>query len=191
MRFTPDFENTVVDIPVHKKGQYLLTVKRVSGYAGPQKDRTKESNMRTEDGTKLSVGIRLTTEIKGQYDSEGNVVDIADTSIPTEKVEDTTLWIHNKGSKDMSKKIVMAIMGYPKEEEKEFNEWYKQQDFGVDIERSEDDEAKFVVTPGEGWNQLKGHDVKVLLDAGVRKGEDGDDDTPQQNFKTWTPIKQA
>lgn len=188
MRFAPDMSTVTVNIPVHPKGPYLLNVKRVSGYAGPQKedeDGKKKESWFVYEGQKLSVGTRVTLELVGKFNSANELVPFADLGFESNKVADNTLWSHNKGSLEMSKKVVMAIMGYDKEEEKEFDAWFAAQDFGIDVDPVEG-EDKYTAKLGNGWEQLVGKNVRVQLDSKIDKRND----ETVQDFKSWTAIKQ-
>lgn len=185
-RFNPDLDQVHANVPIYDKGKYELVVKEVTGYAGIQKDKTKQSQAIDDHGNKLSLGARVRFEMVGKVASNGKV----DEALKGDRVSDNTLWIHNKASREMTKRALMPIFGYTNDDEDEFNKWYAKQDFGIDVANG-DEEGKYVLTLGTTWGQLVGHHVRVDLDKKIYENEKAGTEEEQQNFAKWAPVPKA
>lgn len=112
-----------------------------------------------EDG-KQSIGVA----IKGSFQdgpSEG-------------KFFDQIFWLHTEESERMTKMAVMAIYGYDRKQEPEFNQ------FAADLDQEVDPDSE---TLGSFWTNLVGRVVKVDIDIKPNK-KTGD----LQNQVKWSPV---
>lgn len=99
------------------------------------------------------------------------------------------LMLHTEGAAAMAKRFQIAAYGLPVNEqnEKVFDEWAKEQDWGYDPESGE---------IGEGWKQYEGLHVACDCDVQPQKDEKGEivadpktgDPIMQQVFGTWTSV---
>lgn len=111
-----------------------------------------------EDGTK-AYGIRLRLKIvsEGPHKNKG---------IPM------SFYLHNEVSQQMTKRFIMAVLGYSQKQEKEFDAAYGAKDWSFDTETGE---------VGEVYRELEGKLVTCELAIQPNK-QTGDE---QQNFKRW------
>jgi hypothetical protein len=128
----------------------------------------------------------LFPQMAGALDSRGRTTE----NFAGEEVSPIRLYVHNDGSMRATKRALMALYsfdGRDEESEREFNKWYKTQDFSVDAEETDDG---WEVTLGSGWNTLIDKHVVVRLDKRIYEPEGGEPQE-QQDVKFWTPVKTA
>jgi len=137
--------------------------------------------------------IKFRPRIVGVYDSNGKLsTEQNGKSIKDMACEEINGWVHSDGGRTMTKKHMMAILGYnPNEEteEKQFNEFLKtsKADLSMKLEENEAGDG-YVLRIGEGWDQLfKGKNVRVHMEPETRKVE-GRDDVVQQNYVRISPV---
>lgn len=178
--FEPDFSTVHASTPIWKKGTYEITVSKVRGRAW---DKTDE---KTQEKTMVR-GVEIRLKLVGVYDSAGKLSTSMDgAEIAGKDVEPQTLYIHSDGAMAFSKRIMMAILGYKKEEEEEFNEYFKTLDLKMGIEEA--DGGGYDVTIGEGWQTLAGKNVIVTLSEGEREDKTTKQKLPTQEFGVWLPT---
>lgn len=111
-----------------------------------------------EDGSK-AYGIRMRLKIvsEGPHKNKGLLM---------------SNYMHNEISQQMTKRFIMAVLGYNQKDEKAFDEAYAAKDWGFDTETGE---------VGAVYKELEGKIVTGELAIGVNK-QTGNE---QQNFKKW------
>lgn len=176
-----DWGDVQASTPIHPKGDYELTIKRLRGQAWVKKD--KQGNP-TSDITEV---IKLTPELVGKYNSDGSL----DTSVAGQAAEEISLWIHSEGGRRMSKQQMMAIAGYnpqDEQEEKKFNQFMKDSKLDLSAKVEEDQDGKMTLTIGEGWAKLLvGKNVRAAMEPEVRAVE-GKEDVTQQKYSRLSPV---
>lgn len=179
-RFEPDFTTVFATTPVWSKGDYEILIESVRGQAWDQVKNGQET------GTVVQV-VKLRPKIKGVYDSKGKLqTEIDGVDIADQAAEEIALWIHSKGAMAMSKRAIMAILGYSEKEEEDFNEFLRtgSLDLSFEIEESEDG---YDVTLGSGWEQLVGKLVGVHLDK-QQVNIEGREPFEQQQYVRFFPA---
>ena len=173
--------------PIHPKGEYELTIVGVRGSAWPKRDKAGNTT-----GEVVKV-IRFRPRIVGVYNSEGKLkTELNGKEIKDKACENISLWVHSEGGLGMSKRHMMAVLGYnsaDEVEEKKFDRFLK--DAGVDLSfRHEENEAGdgYVLHIGEGWEKLfVGKNVRVQMEPETRKQE-GKEDRISQNFTRLSAV---
>ena len=176
VRFEPDMEDIRATTRIFEQGDYELKVKRVRGFA----------YTREQDGVEI-YGADVNFEMVGPLLSDGTLGD----DFAGEDVSRLRTFWHTKGAMEMSKRNVMAIAGFSREEEEEFNAWVKDGNSFAIIGDDEDPEAD--VELGSGWQQLVGNRVHASLTVQLyqRKDDDGNpvgEPEEQQNFQSLRPV---
>lgn len=89
-------------------------------------------------------------------------------------------YLHNDGSQSMTKRFQMACLGYGNkpEDEKRFDAEQAGKDWAFDPDTG---------ACGEAWAAFGGCHVYGNVDV----GKNTNDDSPQQNFKSWQPMVQV
>lgn len=176
--FTPDFTKYHASTPIYKKGMYEIVVDKVQARAYDTTDDAGQS--------KQVRMVTLRNKMVGVYDSKGKLLTTQDgAEIKGEDVEDVRLYIHSDGAMKFTKRILMAVLGYSKEEEDKFNEFLAKQDVRFSIEEKETEDGYNVVL-GSFWEGLAGKHFKVGLSEGVYERNGVKE--PQQNFDTYLPV---
>lgn len=177
--WTPDFGATNAFTPIWPRGEYEVETKDVRGAAWEKTDE--------KSGTSILVKrIRITAKLNGVYDSEGELQD-AGTDGKNVKDEDVTpfdIYLHSEGAMRMGKRIMMAILGYDKDDEEEFNEWAASQDLSFNAEENED--GSYDVTLGDGWDALKGRLFIASLEP--QMDDYGGEEREVQNVRSTRPV---
>ena len=185
----PDFDWTDVQasVPIHKKGEYELTITGVRGSAWFKRDKAGNP---TTDVTKV---VKLRPCIVGVYNSNGKLLSEQDgKTIKDARCEEINFWIHSDGGRMMSKKQMMAICGYNSfdgKDEDKFNEFLKTSKLNLSskIEESESGDG-LVLVLGDGWEKLLvGKNVRANMEPETRKIE-GRDDVVQQNYTRLSSV---
>lgn len=187
-RMEPDFDwgDVTAATPIHDKGDYEVTIKRVRGQAWGKKD--KAGNM-TGEVTKV---IKITPEIVGIYDSKGKLKKEKDgkpiAGLPTEEIN---LWVSSDGGRRMSKKQLMAIAGYngdDVEDEKKFDKYVKDAGLDLSLKLEEGEDSKLTYTIGEGYAKLLvGKNVRASMEPESRPVEGGEP-ILQQKYTRLSPV---
>ena len=167
--FEPDFENVKATTRIFGKGEYELDLKTIIGFVQYKKDEPET----------ITYGVTIFPKMVGKVDSRGQLTE----EFAGEDVEPIKLWMHNDGSLKGTKRFLMAVAGFDKKEEKEFNEWYKSQDFSVSADEADDGSFENVVI-GEGWKSVAGKHIRANMDSRLYEPEGGES-REQQNFKGW------
>lgn len=181
-RVEPDFDKVHAQTPIWDKGLYELAIGKVAGRAYDKEEKGKVT-------TVMYVGLR--PKLVGVYDSAGKLhTDIDGTEIADQAVEEIRLYIHSQGAREFSKRIMMAIFGYDKKEEEQYNEFVKTLDLRFDYEEK-DGEDGYDVTLGAGWNELAGKRVKAQMKKGTFKNQRTDEFEERQDFDSFFPVGSA
>ena len=185
----PDFDwgDVQASVPIHKKGEYELTITGIRGSAWYKRDKAGNP---TTDITKV---IKVRPRIVGVYNSEGKLSTVQDgKEIKDAQCGEINLWVHTEGGREMSKRQMMAVCGYnpfDEADERKFNEWLKSSklNLGNKVEESESGDG-LVLTIGDGWEKLLvGKNVKANMEPETRKVE-GRDDILQQNYTRLSSV---
>lgn len=180
-RIEPDFDKVHAQTPVWDKGLYELRVDKIRGSAYDKKD---ESTGKVS--TVAFVGLR--PKLVGIFDSNGQLAtDIDGTDIAGQAVEEIKLYVHSQGAREFSKRIMMAILGYEKDQEAEYNDYVRTLDLGIDLDEREDGEEGYDVKLGDGWNVLANKHVKAQMKKGSFKDRN-DVQQERQDFDSFFPV---
>lgn len=179
-RFEPDFAGVFASTPIWSKGDYELAIESVRGQAW---DQVKDGH---ETGVIVKV-VKLRPKIKGMYDSNGKLITEVDgVDIADQAAEEISLWIHSKGAMAMSKRAIMAILGYDEKEEEEFNNYLRGGNLDLSFDFEESDEG-YDVTLGSGWESLAGKLVGAHLDK-QQVNIEGREPFEQQQYIRFFPA---
>lgn len=180
----PDFdwaEDVQAAVPIYDKGVYELSVKSVRGAAWQKTD----DNGNPIPGA-ITRTVRVVPEMVGVQDSKGKL-DTTDKGNPVEALD---LWVHTEGGRRQAKQRMMAIFGYDPydhEVEKEFNNFLKTSKLDMSVKLEEDDEGKFTLKLGEGWEKLVGKNFISHLEPETQERE-GREPIIRQNFTRVLPV---
>ncbi|KKL70665.1 hypothetical protein LCGC14_2102680 [marine sediment metagenome] len=185
----PDFDwgDVQASTPIHKKGEYELTITGVRGSAWFKRDKAGNP---TTDITKV---VKLRPRIVGVYNSEGKLLTEQDGKVIKDlQCEEINLWVHTEGGRTMSKRQMMAVCGYnpfDEADEKKFNEFLKSSKLNLSSKVAENESGEgLVLAIGDGWKTLLvGKNVRVNMEPEVRKQE-GRDDVTQQNYTRLSSV---
>lgn len=166
-RFAPDFTQVSAGMKIFPRGDYELAVTGVKPLAYYKVDDEGEV---TED---FVAGCQVNIEMVGRIGNDGQL----DREDAGESVAPARLYVHSEKAWGMTKGSIMAILGYTRDEEKQFNtEVGAGADFAVE---GEGDEA----TLGDSWNRLVGqHFTAQLSKRMFRKRE-------QQDMSALSPVR--
>jgi hypothetical protein len=177
--------NTQASTPVFSKGEYELTIKSIRGQAWPKTDDSGNAT-----GV-ITQKIALKPEMVGTFDSKGKLVGEQEGKvIKGIGCEDINFWMHSDGGKKMSKRQIMAILGYNpnnEQDEADFNAFIVKSKLDFSVKPVENDDGDgYVLVLGEGWNKLVGQSVRSIMEPETRKR--GDEEVVQQNYKSLSPV---
>lgn len=162
-RWEPDFAGTHATTPVYDRGEYRVTVGRPSGIAY------------TKDNGDEVAGVRYSLKMVGAKNADGSI----DDTMAGEEVSQLRLYVHSAGAMRMTKRILMALFGYDRNDEASFNDdVIGNGDFSIIPGETDDDRP----TLGDGWTSCVGNEVDVILDQDEYEGE------LQQTHKSFSPV---
>lgn len=160
-RFTPDLAKTKAGMRVFERGDYELVVSGVKPLAY-----TRES-----DGKEIA-GCQVNLQMGGLVQNDGSL----DTTDKDENVTPLRLYVHTEDAWPITKRFVMACLGYTLEQEDEFNA-----DLAATVDLSVDGEGESAVLGG-GWKRLVGTRFLCTLNKEKYEGRD------QQRHEGFLPI---
>lgn len=166
-RFAPDFTQVSAGMKIFPRGDYELSASGVKAIGYYKKDKDGEP---TEE---FISGCQVNVEMVGRIGNDGQL-DRADEG---ESVAPLRLYVHSKKAWGMTKGSIMALLGYTREEEQQFNEMLgTDADFSVE---GEGDEA----TLGGSWGRLTGQHFTAQLSTRMWQQRE------QQDIGTLMPVK--
>ena len=145
-RFAPDFTQVSAGMKIFPRGDYELSVTGVKPLAYYKTDDDGEP---TDD---FVAGCQVNIEMVGKIGNDGQL----DREDAGESVVPIRLYVHTEKAWGMTKGSIMALLGYTREEEEQFNADFADADFAVE---GEGDEAEL----GDSWNRLVGQHVTAQL----------------------------
>ena len=166
-RFAPDFTKVSAGMKIFPRGDYELKVTKTKPIYYEKKDDEGD-----ETG-EFVAACQVNVEMVGQVGNDGQL----DRKDEGESVAPLKLYIHSQKAWGMTKGMIMAILGYTSEEEKDFNAAMADTDFSV--EAGEGEEAVL----GGSWARLEGQHFVGRLDKRSYKGRE------QQDVGTLQPVK--
>lgn len=174
--WTPDFTGVHANTPIYPRGEYELEITNIRGSA----------YIRERDGATVKV-VYLRPKMVGMYDSKGKLSPNGQdgSKIEGEDVEEIRFYLHSEGAMKMTKRQMMAILGYQRKEEDKFNKWASSADLSFKVEETED--GNLSVTLGKGWQELVGKRVRASLDVELYE-PDGREPEEQQQFASLQPV---
>ena len=154
-RFTFPIADVSAGQEVYPADTYSFEIAEVKGFVGKVPDADAAAAGKTQ-----AHGVRGRVKIvtEGPHKNKGFL---------------NSLYMHNDASQQMTKRFVMAALGYAMSQEKEFNELYAAKDWSYD----ENGEV------GEVWRELTGKMITANVTVGINKLRQ----EPQNNF-AWVPY---
>jgi hypothetical protein len=180
--FTPDFAAVDAGFPMYDKGMYRV---KVTG----RKSTVYERESNTSPGTmEPKSRIRYTLEMFGRHNGDDVVTtDENGKEIRGKPVQAMDVYLHSEGAWSMAKLFVMAGLGFAKNEENEFNEFFQ----------ANKDEFYFSGDPGDSEEELESNTgsawgllVDRLVDVYLVKVEEEYQGVKRENqrMSAWQPV---
>lgn len=134
---------------------YSFEIGEPKGFVGKEPDSDAKAAGKTQ-----AYGVRMRVKIvsEGPHKNKGFL---------------NSLYMHNDASQQMTKRFVMAALGYKQNDEKDFNEKYGAKDWSFEEDG----------TVGEVWRELTGKMISANVTVGINKMRN----EPQNNF-AWIPY---
>lgn len=164
-RFEPDLTEVHAFTPIYERGDYEVKL-----------DGRFPFGYTRRDGKEIS-GMRFGLEMVGRIESDGSL----DGNDAGERVTAPRFYVHSKPAFGMLKQFLMAVLGYTRETEGEFNKFFKKHEWWVDGEGDS-------VTCGNGYEKVVGKRARVTLVKSLYDPGDGTTPKEQQDFQAWRPL---
>ncbi len=180
--FTPDFAAVDAGFPMYDKGMYRVKITAVEPAIWEKKD--------DETGDVTVVArVRYKLEMFGLLDDEGEVQTTGHDGkeIIGKAVQANDVYLHSEGAWSMAKSFVMAALGFAKNEENEFNEFYQEHrdEFAFSGDAGDPDE-QLLDNLGSAWLAP----VDRMVDVYLQKATETYQGVERENQKmsAWQPV---
>lgn len=162
-RFQPDLGKTKAGMPVYERGEYEVKILGVKPIY----------YVKEEEGTEVA-GASLSLEMVGRVQNDGTL----DRELEGETVAPLRLYVHSEKAWPITKRAIMAALGYTLDDEDTFNNDLAAT-LDVGVEPGEGDEE---ATLGSGWSRLTGQRMLMTLNKRKWQGRE------QQQHEGFMPI---
>jgi len=187
--FTPDFAAVDAGFPMYDKGMYRV---KITSRAPSIWEKDEEINgVKTGNKTQVSR-IRCKLEMIGLIgeDEDGDetiFTEIDGKDIRGKAVQAMDIYLHSQGAWSMAKQFVMGALGFAKNEENDFNEFFQEhkEDFVFSGDPGDSDEL-LESNLGAAWGWMVDRQVDVFLTKVTETYEGVDREN--QKMSAWTPV---
>jgi len=162
-RFQPDLAKTKAGMPIYERGEDEVKINAVKVI----------HYIKEESGDEIA-GAALTLEMVGLVQNDGSL----DRALEGETVAPLRLYVHSEKAWPITKRAIMAALGYSLDDEDKFNNDIAA-NLDVGVEPGEGDED---ATLGSGWKRLVGQRMLMTLNKRTWQGRE------QQQHEGFMPI---